>query len=223
MADRFKPPSMDWASPGDVHKRFMFFKQKCELIFAGPLHELEEDKKVRLLLLWVGDKGLEIYNTATFDTEGDKLKLDKVFEKLEAYAKPQSNQILARFQLRCLKQGDMPLEEFVTKARLLIDDSGYSAEVKDKTLRDTLVFGLKSDQVRRDAIKLGNTLTLKQVYDLAKVEESTRVQMEVITKGDPTTDVHAVRSRNKKFSSFKPQMRQQRFNKEQDSGQNGRQ
>ena len=223
MADKFKPPSMDWASPGDVHKRFKLFKQKCELIFAGPLHELEEDKKVRLLLLWVGDKGLEIYNTATFDTEGDKLKLDKVFEKLEAYAKPQSNQILARFQLRCLKQGDMPLEEFVTKARLLIDDSGYSAEVKDETLRDTLVFGLKSDQVRRDAIKLGNTLTLKQVYDLAKVEESTRAQMEVITKGDPTTDVHAVRSRNKKFSSFKPQMRQQRFNKEQDSGQNGRQ
>ena len=223
MADRFKPPSMDWASPGDVHKRFKLFKQKCELIFAGPLHELEEDKKVRLLLLWVGDKGLEIYNTATFDTEGDKLKLDKVFEKLEAYAKPQSNQILARFQLRCLKQGDMPLEEFVTKARLLIDDSGYSAEVKDETLRDTLVFGLKSDQVRRDAIKLGNTLTLKQVYDLAKVEESTRAQMEVITKGDPTTDVHAVRSRNKKFSSFKPQMRQQRFIKEQDSGQNGRQ
>ena len=85
------------------------------------------------------------------------------------------------------------------------------------------MFGLKSDQVRRDAIKLGNTLTLKQVYDLAKVEESTKAQMEVITKGDPTTDVHAVRSRNKKSPSFKPQMKQNRFNKEQDSGQNGRQ
>ena len=102
----------------------------------------------------------KIYNTATFDNPDDKLKLDEVFEKLEAYAKPQSNQILARFQLRCLKQGDMPLEEFVTKARLLIDDSGYSAEVKDETLRDTLVFGLKSDQVRRDAIKLGNTVSV---------------------------------------------------------------
>ena len=78
------------------------------------------------------------------------------------------------------------------------------------------MFGLKSDQVRRDAIKLGNTLTLKQVYDLAKVEESTKAQMEVITKGDPTTDVHAVRSRNKKSPSFKPQMKQNRFNKEQD-------
>ena len=75
----------------------------------------------------------------------------------------------------------------------------------------------------RDAIKLGNTLTLKQVCDLAKVEESTKAQMEVIKKSDPTTDVHAVRSRNKKSPSFKPQIKQNRFNKEQDSGQNGRQ
>ena len=73
------------------------------------------------------------------------------------------------------------------------------------------MFGLKSVQVRRDAIKLGITLTLKQVYDLAKVEESTKAQMEVITKGDPTTDVHAVRSRNKKSPSFKPQMKQKQI------------
>ena len=213
---------MDWTSL-DVHSRFKMFKQKCELIFDGPLHGQDEDKKVRLLLLWVGDKGLEIYNTATFATEAAKLQLTPVFEKLETYAKPQSNQILARFQLRCLKQGDMPLEEFFTKARLLIEDGGYATGVKDETLRDTLVFGLKSDQVRRDAIKLGNTLTLKQVYDLAKVEESTKAEMEVISKGDPTTDVHAVRSRNKMSPSFKPQMKQNRFNKEKDSGQNGRQ
>ena len=47
----------------DIHKRFKLFKQKCELIFEGPLEKTEEGKKVRLLLLWVGDKGLEIYNT----------------------------------------------------------------------------------------------------------------------------------------------------------------
>ena len=69
MADRFKAPSLNWTSPGDVHSRFKMFKQKCELIFDGPLHDQDEDKKVRLLLLWVGDKGLEICNTATFSTE----------------------------------------------------------------------------------------------------------------------------------------------------------
>lgn len=91
--DRFKPPSMEWTNPGDLHKRFRVFKQKCNLIFDGPLKDESEDKKARLLLLWVGDKGLEIYNTATWANEDDQLKLIPIFEKFEAYARPQSNQI----------------------------------------------------------------------------------------------------------------------------------
>ena len=55
MADRFKPSSMDWTTLGDIHKRFKLFKQKCELIFAGPLDKVEEVKKARLLLLWIAD------------------------------------------------------------------------------------------------------------------------------------------------------------------------
>lgn len=197
MADKFKPPSMDWSSPGDIHKRFKLFKQKCELIFDGPLDDLDEAKRVRLLLLWIGDKGLEIYNTATFATAADRLKIAPVFSVLEAYTKPQSNQILARYQLRCLKQGDMPVEEFVTKARSLVDDSGYDQSIKENTLRDTLVFGITSDKVRRDAIAIGNALTFQQVYNLAKVDESTQIQMKIITQGEEKSDVHAVRSKGK--------------------------
>ena len=63
----------------------------------------------------------------------------------------------------------MPLGEFVTKARLLIEDGG-----KETTLRDTLVFGVMSDKVRKDSIALGNSLTFKQVYHLAKVNGSTK-------------------------------------------------
>ena len=65
---------MDWTTPGDLHKRFKIFKQKCNLIFDGPLENKAEDKKARLLLLWAGDKGLEIYNTATWSSEEDQLK-----------------------------------------------------------------------------------------------------------------------------------------------------
>ena len=78
----------------------------------------------------------------------------------------------------------MSLEEFVTKARLLVDDSGYLAAVKDESLRDALVFGLRSDKVRRDAIAKGNELTFQQVYELAKVDESTRAQMKAITQSE---------------------------------------
>ena len=89
----------------------------------------------------------------------------EIWPVLKAYTKPQSNQILARYQLRRLKQGDISLEEFVIKARLLIDDGGYISAVRDSTLRNTLVFGLKS--VRKDSIALGNTLIFRQVYDVS--------------------------------------------------------
>ena len=179
--DKFTAPSMDWTTPGDLHKRFKIFKQKCNLIFDGPLENKAEDKKARLLLLWAGDKGLEIYNTATWSSEEDQLKREPIFEKFEAYTKPQSNHILSRYQLRCLKQEGMSLEEFLTKARTLVDDCGYDPAFKEETLRDMLVFGLKSDKVRKDAISKGNSLTFQQVYDLAKTEESTKAQMQAIT------------------------------------------
>ena len=69
-------------------------------------------------------------------------------------------------------------------------------------MRDTLVFGLKSDKVRRDAIAKGNALTFQQVYEFAKVDESTRVQMKAITQHEDSSELHVVRSR-KKPSLFK--------------------
>ena len=173
MGEKYKTPTMDWTSAGDLSRRFQMFRQKCQLIFDGPLADKEEDYKVRMLLLWCDDKGLEIYNTATWTRAADALVLARVWEKLEAYVTPRSNQILARYQLRCLKQGDKTFEEFITQARRLIDDSGYPAAARDEMLRDTTVFGIKSDKVRRDAIAIGNDLTYRQVYDLAKTEEST--------------------------------------------------
>ena len=82
MGEKYKSPSLDWNSAGDLHKPFQIFKQKCELIFAGPLAAKNEDYKVRMLLLWGDDKALEIYNTATWTADADKLRLAPVWEKL---------------------------------------------------------------------------------------------------------------------------------------------
>ena len=104
----------------------------------------------------------------------------------------------------------MSLEKFVTKVRLPVDDSGYPAAVKDESLRDALVFGLKSDKVRRDAIAKGNELTFQQVYELAKVDESTRVQMKAITQSEDKTELHSVRSKKKTVFFKKPQNEEQK-------------
>ena len=93
MADKFKAPSIDWTTSGDVHKRFKLFRQKCEFIFEGSLDGVDQKKQVRHLLLWVGDKCLEIYNTTTWVDAEDKNKTKEVLDALENYTKPQSNQI----------------------------------------------------------------------------------------------------------------------------------
>ena len=77
--DKFTVPSMDWLTPSDINKRFKIFMQKCSLIFHGPLLHRPEGQKARLLLLWAGDKGLEIYNTATWNDEANQFKLGPIF------------------------------------------------------------------------------------------------------------------------------------------------
>ena len=102
----------------------------------------------------------------------------------------------------------MSLEEFVTKARLLVDDSGYPVAVKVESLRGTLVFGLRSDKVRRDAIAKGNELTFQKVD--AKVDESTRAQMKAIIQSEDKTELHSVRSKKKSPFFKKPQHEEQK-------------
>ena len=74
----------------------------------------------------------------------------------------------------------------------MAEDGGYDPAAKENALKNTLVFGVASDKVRKDAIALGNSLTFKQVYDLAKVDESTKAQMKIISKGDDKSDLHTV-------------------------------
>ena len=141
-----------WRTDSNLHQctqEIQNFRAKTRTYLRRPTRKSGGGQESRLLLLWVDDKGLEIYNTTTWQNIGDDLKLEPALAVLEANTKPQSSQILSRYQLRCLKQEDMPLKEFVTKASLLIEDAGYDPAVKKTTLRDTLVFGVTSGKVRK--------------------------------------------------------------------------
>ena len=60
-----------------------------------------------------------------------------------------------------MKQNNQPLDEFLTEVKLLIQNSGYPADMNDELLRDALVFGVDSDTVRKKCIPERNKLTLK--------------------------------------------------------------
>ena len=68
MGEKYKTPTIDWTSAGDLSQRFQMFRQKCQLIFDGPLSDKGDDYKIRMLLLWCDDKGLKIYTARWAET-----------------------------------------------------------------------------------------------------------------------------------------------------------
>ena len=82
----------------------------------------------------------------------------------------------------------------MTRAPTRIDDSGYPAANHIEMYRDTLMFGIKSDEVSRGAIAICNNLTYQQVYDLAKTVGSKAAQIDIIARSNNSRLVHAVRS-----------------------------
>ena len=153
----FEPPKIDWTPGPDLAQRLKRFRQKCELLFDGPLKERSTKQRCRYVLLWAGDYGLDLYNTWNLSEE-DRDKLDEYWKRFEEHVKPQSNHLLNRFYLRNLKQNGRPLDEFLTEAQLLIQNSGYPTELHDELMRDALVFGVDSDVVRKKCIAEGNDL-----------------------------------------------------------------
>ena len=124
-------------------------------------------QKCRYVLLWVGDFGLDLYNT-WYLSEADQDKLDEYWKRFEQHVKPQSNRLLNRFYLRNLKQNNRPLDEFLTEANLLIQNSGYPDDIHDELMRDALVFGVDSDTIRKKCIAEGNELTLIKAREITR-------------------------------------------------------
>ena len=76
-----------------------------------------------------------------FNYEG--ANADEILTALEMRTRPKSNEIVACTKLRSLKQGDMPLSEFIQEARRLAELCNYPND-KDRLIRDTIVSGIRN-------------------------------------------------------------------------------
>ena len=92
------------------------------------------------MLRWLG-KPARVYQTQEFKYEG--ASADEILTALEKKTKPKSNEITAFSKLCSLKQGDMPLSEFIQEARRQAELCNYPDD-KDRLIRDTIVSGIRS-------------------------------------------------------------------------------
>ena len=176
-----KGPSMDWTADEGLYSRYKMWKQRCELLFSGPMNETDEPVKCKYLLYWAGERGLELFNSWGLSDDQEKV-LKNYWDNFEAFIKPQSNELMAAWELNQTKQDNLSLEEFITKLRTLVKEANYLQEQQDRFLRDYLVIGMNSDKVRKECLKIGNDLTFAKARDMARVEESALRQLQQMSK-----------------------------------------
>ena len=110
----------------------------------------------------------------------------------------------------------MTLEQFVTKAMLLVDEARYPARQKDRRVQDTLIAGISNDVVRGKIIKKGPDITLAQVLEISRLETATQQSLSQMSNTKPT--VNYVRYNKKKKNKGGKPSQQQTFGKFHGSG-----
>lgn len=170
-------PQMNWDAC-NLPVAWRKFRLHVELMFLGPFKRKAEDERCSYLLLWVGEKGRDIYNTWTLTQDESKL-LKSYYDRFEAYVMPKSNVIFARYKFHEKVQGaSEPFEQFVTDLRLLVKDCNYANS--EEMIRDRIVFGIQSPKVREKLLNVGSDLTLDKAIDIARSHEIAQAQMKTI-------------------------------------------
>ena len=151
-------PMLNWDS-ADLPGAYKSFETHCRFMFEGPLKAKSEAEKCAYLMIWLGNKGREVYGTWTL-TDDEQKSLETLFKKFEDYVKPKSNKVFNRYKFLCKKQGDVEAcEQFITELKVLVKDCGYTDA--DEMVRDKIVFGTKHPKVREKLIGQGSDLTLE--------------------------------------------------------------
>ena len=112
------------------------------------------------------------------------LKIDwstkKIVEKFEAYYSPQVNETYERHIFKGTVQGqDETIDHYVTELRVKASTCNFGA-LANSMIRDQLVSGVKSDQVRERLLRYPE-LPLEKTITAAKAAEVSIMQMKDLT------------------------------------------
>ncbi|XP_030759604.1 uncharacterized protein LOC115885003 [Sitophilus oryzae] len=150
MENLFKPPE-PLVLDGNVAENWKRFSQKFDIFStATDLESKSEDKKVAVFLNLIGDEGLELFNSFSFEN-GDEKNI-------------------------CQKEGQN-FDNFLTELRKAIKTTQYKDH--DDMIRDRIVMGIL-DKVIQERLLREPKLTLEKAVDVCRATESSKSQSKIL-------------------------------------------
>ena len=185
---KYKSPEMVWTSQDLSHEWRRFYRQ-ASCILDGLLHDKEENVKVSYLKMWVGDKGLDVFEGFQFAKPEHAAKLAVVVKKYKEYCSLRKNHIMAalKFNERQQAEGES-FDSFVTDLKILVKDCGYQEE--ERIVCDAIVFRCKHSKVREKCLDWADELTLEKAVKIGRTHEMNLDSLKKLAKDeDPTVNI----------------------------------
>ena len=115
------PPEPLYLSGGNISENWKKFKQKfTNYEIATGINKKESATRVVTLLTVIGNDAIDVFNTITWNAEGDDAKIDKVLQKFEEHCEPKKNVSYERYKFfsRAQESGEA-IDQYVTVLRKL--------------------------------------------------------------------------------------------------------
>ena len=170
-------PVMDWNEDAELHKRYVEWREEVELELGSTLSGKSHPVKSNYVLRWAGIPARDYLKSlpdSEFKYEG--MATDEILVALEKKTKPKSNEIAAFTKLCSLKQGDMPLSEFIQKARRLAELCSYPND-QDRLIRGTIVSGIQSLRAYQKCLDTKD-FSLQDCITICQAEDAIQMQVQ---------------------------------------------
>ena len=135
-------PKMDWTEDAGLHQWFKDWREEVELPLVTVLtHIRNADTKIKFVNLWEGKDARTYLSTVEEDC---KDSLRALFDTLENWTKPKSDEIATFTHLRALNQGNKTLSTYIVEIRRMVDLCNFACvgDCKDRLIRNSIVASL---------------------------------------------------------------------------------
>lgn len=180
-----RPPDLlDLSSTSNVADNWKRFRQRFEIFLkASGKGEQDAETKVALLLNFVGDDGLELFNNFSISAE-DKKNYTKVLDSFEQYCAPKKNVIIERFKFGNIVQEEgQSFDNFLTALQTAVKSCDYHDS--KAMIRDRIVIGISDKNVQERLLREPDLDLLKAV-SVCKAAEATKQQSKILQERGAT-------------------------------------
>ena len=199
--DKLTPPEPLHLEESNLADAWRRWRQRFKVFsLASGISEKNKKVQVATLLHVDGPEALEVYNTFTWEDEGNKEKVNKILEKFEAYCIPRKNITWQRHLFNTHNQhSDESFDQYLTDLKTKAQSCEFN-DLKDGLIRDRIVCGIIHDKIRSRLLREPD-LTLQRAVEICRTNELTSAQMKSLSASGANSEqigIEAIRKEDAK-------------------------